>query len=411
MDRCSEACALMLRFAERTGLSLNVPGQRYLWTDAFAVCNFLGLAELTGVAAHEELALRLIERVHGELGRFHEEDRRRGWLSGLSDSDARIHPTRGGLRIGKPLPERAVSEAFDPELEWERDGQYFHYLTKWMHALDQAARFTGECTYNTWACELMQAAHRAFVYGPPGHHRMVWKVSVDLTRPLVPSMGQHDPIDGWATCRELATTAAAFHAERDPALATFTTDFGRMILREALSTDDPLGLGGLFFDTYRLAKIEPTSKFLPWLVEGGRRGLEAYLSEHTLLAPAHHRLAFRELGLALGLAAMASLDPTELRAKLDPRTYGRYVELAEHEALRQEIVSFWLRPEHRRVSTWTEHLDISDVMLATCLVPEGFLLFDPRRSTALPANGGPSIARADPAWSNSESSIAPAQRR
>jgi hypothetical protein len=29
----------------------------------------------------------------------------------------------------------------------------------------------------------------------------------------------------------------------------------------------------------------------------------------------------------------------------------------------------------------------------------------------LPANGGPSIARADPAWSNSESSIAPAQRR
>jgi hypothetical protein len=40
------------------------------------------------------------------------------------------HPTRGGLRIGKKLPERRPGEAFQERLEWERDGQYFHYLTK-----------------------------------------------------------------------------------------------------------------------------------------------------------------------------------------------------------------------------------------------------------------------------------------
>jgi hypothetical protein len=52
------------------------------------------------------------------------------------------HPTRGGLRIGKQLPERRPGEPYDPQVEWDRDGQYFHYLTKWMHALDQASSRT-----------------------------------------------------------------------------------------------------------------------------------------------------------------------------------------------------------------------------------------------------------------------------
>ena len=30
-------------------------------------------------------------------------------------------------------------------------------------------------------------------------------MSTDLTRPLVPSMGQHDPLDGFVTCNELQT--------------------------------------------------------------------------------------------------------------------------------------------------------------------------------------------------------------
>ena len=69
---------------------------------------------------------------------------RRGWLGGRSEEDGERHPTAGGLRIGKPLPERGAREPIDERLEWDRDGQYFHYLTKWMHALCQAAWFTGE---------------------------------------------------------------------------------------------------------------------------------------------------------------------------------------------------------------------------------------------------------------------------
>ena len=57
-----------MRFAERTGLISDLPPKRYLWTDAFAVCNFLGLAQATGEERYTALALRLIDQVHQVLG-------------------------------------------------------------------------------------------------------------------------------------------------------------------------------------------------------------------------------------------------------------------------------------------------------------------------------------------------------
>jgi len=145
-------------------------------------------------------------RVHHTLGRHRPDDVREGWLPGASED----HPTRGGLRIGKPLPERAPGEPLGSRREWDRDGQYFHYLTKWMHALDLTTRHTGRPTFNLWARELAETAHAAFTYDPPGSgpKRMYWKMSTDLSRPLVPSMGQHDPLDGYVTAAQLRRTAA-----------------------------------------------------------------------------------------------------------------------------------------------------------------------------------------------------------
>ena len=145
--RISDASALMLGFAERTGLDSDSPPRRYLWTDAFAVCNYLGLARATGKQHYKELALQLIDQVHHVLGRHRDDDPRRGWISGLNIQEGESHPTRGGLRIGKQLPERGETDPFDERLEWERDGQYFHYLTRWMHALDCVARVTGNADY------------------------------------------------------------------------------------------------------------------------------------------------------------------------------------------------------------------------------------------------------------------------
>jgi hypothetical protein len=156
---------IMTEFARETGLSpaSNTP-RHYLWTDAFAVCNFLGLYQETGGEEFKDLALQLVDQVHNTLGRHRGDDSRTGWISGLDEEQGRKHPTRGGLRIGKQLQERGPSVLFDETLEWDRDGQYYHYLTKWMHALNRVSRVTGDMKYNTWVVELAKTAHARFVY-------------------------------------------------------------------------------------------------------------------------------------------------------------------------------------------------------------------------------------------------------
>ena len=201
---------IMMEFAGETGLSpARKSPRRYLWTDAFGVCNFLGLYDQTGEETYLDLALQLVDQVHQTLGRHREDDSRTGWISGLDEEQGRKHPTRGGLRIGKELNERKPRDPLDERLEWDRDGQYYHYLTKWMHALNRVSRVTGDLTYHAWAIELAKTAHAKFVYAsfPGGPKRMYWKMSIDLSRPLVPSMGHHDPLDGFVTYSELQATA------------------------------------------------------------------------------------------------------------------------------------------------------------------------------------------------------------
>jgi hypothetical protein len=365
------AIELMTRFAERTGLTSERPQQRYLWTDAFAVCTFLGLGHVTGASRSTELALRLVRRVHEVLGHHRPDDRRTGWISGLSEEDGEAHPTRSGLRIGKPLPERAPDEPIDERLEWDRDGQYFHYLTKWMHALDQATRWTGQAIFTAWARELAYAAHRAFTYTPYQHarKRMYWKLSIDLSRPLVASMGQHDPLDGLVTYTQLETTAPG----SEPSLGHAVADFAAMVEPREFATADPLGLGGLLVDAYRVLQLEKQGARDQGLVESllaaATVGLGHYVGEPGLRLPAARRLAFRELGLAIGLGVFKrdawQAAPARVRASI--ARLSRYV------ALRAEIEAFWLRPEHRRVDSWLEHENINEVMLAASLQPDGFL--------------------------------------
>ena len=379
--RTQLAAELMSAFAERTGLRSGGPLRRYLWTDAFAVCNLLGLANATGEPRYRTLALELIRQVHLVLGRHREDDQRRGRLSGLRDSEAEAHPTRGGLRIGKPMPERTADQPLDDRLEWNRDGQYFHYLTKWMHALDQAARATGDARYNLWARELSEAAFGAFVYLPAagGGPRMHWKMSIDLSRPLVPSMGQHDPLDGYVTCRQLLTTAHALPGQAPgPDLTNQTTAWQAILHRGRWATADPLGLGGLLMDAYRLYQLpadEPAADdgLRRQLLAAALAGLKDYAAGAEWKGPAQYRLGFRELGLAIGLQAAERMlrsprtsEPSDL-----PRTLQRYLRLGP------EIEAFWCEPAHRSARTWAEHQDINEVMLATCLAPDGFLVLAP----------------------------------
>ena len=159
---------IMIEFTTLTGLlpTGEVQPRRYLWTDAFAVCNFLELYRHTGDETYQQLALRLVDQVHRVLGRHREDDPRTGWISGLDEHEGSMHPTKGGLRIGKEMNERRPADPVDERLEWDRDGQYYHYLTKWMHALNRVSRVTRDATYNRWAIELAKTAHAGFTYVP-----------------------------------------------------------------------------------------------------------------------------------------------------------------------------------------------------------------------------------------------------
>src|SRR6266545_1590432 len=118
-DASAIPARLMSEFAMRTGLSPAAPHpQRYLWTDAFAVCNFFELYARTGDQTHRRCAIELIDQVHQVLGRYRTDDMRSGWISGLDDETGRRRPTAGGLRIGKPLHERDAGEPIDERLEW-----------------------------------------------------------------------------------------------------------------------------------------------------------------------------------------------------------------------------------------------------------------------------------------------------
>ena len=201
---------IMMDFARITGLEpVSEHPKRYLWTDAFAVCNYLELFRRTKDVSYRDLALRLVDQVHHTLGRHRDDDPRRGWISGLDEQEGEQHPTIRGLRIGKQLNERKVGEPHNERLEWEQDGQYYHYLTKWMHALNRVSRVTEDPAYIKWAIELAKAAHGRFTYAPRlgDRKRMYWKMSIDLTYTLIPSMGQHDPLDGFVTYSELEATA------------------------------------------------------------------------------------------------------------------------------------------------------------------------------------------------------------
>jgi len=374
--RIQTAARLMDEFAAHTRADAGQPPRRYLWTDGFAVCNHLGLARATGNPVWRQRALALVEEVHHTLGRHRADDRRHGWISGLGEAEGEAHPTAGGLRIGKPLPERAPGEPLDERREWDRDGQYFHYLTRWMHALDQLARATREAHYNQWARELDATAFRAFSHipAPPlPTRRMHWKMSIDLSRPLLASMGQHDPLDGYLTTLQLRVTAASLaQAQAQPDLAEERREYAAMVRRGDWATDDPLGIGGLLVDAWRVqqlsqqgADIEPN--LFERLLDAAHSGLAIYLPGGDLQLPARYRLAFRELGLAIGLHAVERMQA------VDPGQRAQLVGLAQYLPLAGDIEAFWLDPAQQRSATWIEHQDINTVMLTTSLVPDGYL--------------------------------------
>jgi hypothetical protein len=382
----AQARELMQEYARTTGLEPPGPQpQRYLWTDAFAVCTFLRLSRQAGDVTSRDYAFRLISQVHHTLGRYRGDDARTGWISGLGEQEGEDHPTKGGLRIGKPMKERGPAEPYDERREWDRDGQYFHYLTKWMHALTVTARATGDPVYLRWAMELAQVVHARFTSLTPSgaRKRMYWKMRTDLSSPLVPFMGQHDPLDGFVTYSELQATADnEFRTVPLPDLHPQIRDIAAIGRGMDRVTDDPLGIGGLLFNAARITRLVARGQpdYLPLLdsvMGAALPGLKVFAGSSSLQYPAEFRLAFRELGLSIGLAGVSMIgDWIRENPRLsdrNPSLRRRVDALMRFGTMKDTIEQFWLDERNRQAATWTEHSGINLVMLATSLAPGGFL--------------------------------------
>jgi hypothetical protein len=352
---------------------------RYLWTDAFGVCTYL---TLYNSSRHDpsatddrprllQQAVALAEDVHSTLGHVRPDSElsksgsssssATAWLQG---ADAE-HPTRAGLRIGKPHPEGHP----------DGDGQYFHYLTKWAFALNQLARATQDSKYLRFAVELMQTAHRAFTHKTPsGMSRMCWKMSIDLTHPTVSSMGNLDSYDGLVTCTLLQQAAAKTlggvqavtgqgsdtawldQGSGSKVLQQEIADFQAMVDSRypSYTSDDPLDLGeALWLSHWQLGTVQPAAGGAAWarhLYAVSTANLGELWSSGYFDQPLRWRLGFREFGTSIGLQALL----------------GTQLELPD--------ADLWAARVQQIHDTWADNLytrdrDITPVMYVTSLDP------------------------------------------
>jgi hypothetical protein len=385
--RIAAAERIMSSFIARTGADGFAPARRYLWTDAYALLALVGLHWLTGRQSHLDAAAALAHQVHRELGRFRADDARSGWISGLDEREGARRPTAGGLRIGKPEPERAPGAVFDEHREWDRDGQYFHYLTKWMIALNRLAHATDDAAWNDLAVDLALASWPAFAArsAPGGTPRMHWKMSTDLSRPLVTSMGHHDPIDGLATFAQIRASQQELGGRH--ALESVCADMLAMCeASHSWATTDPLGIGGMLLDLAAIVRLSVHGRrelgnTLDRVLADSARSLDAFASTHELERPVGQRLAFRELGLAIGLYAVEPvrswmLYPHSRRGatRASVQRLGHVRSISDHADLRIAIQSCWMEPGAQSAPAWRSHEDINAVMLAASLVPDACIM-------------------------------------
>lgn len=214
---------------------------RYLWTDAFGVLNFLTLHKESHASNSRYLTLadRLVKNVHDVLGRTRDG---RSRLPGATDKE----PLQGGLRIGK------VSDTGS-----DGDGQYHHYLTVWMFALNRLSMATNDPSYNRQAVSLAKAIHpHFFIDRTSAYPRMVWKVTMDLARPLVKSEGNLDPIDGFMVFRLLQSSARKYGDGE--VLEEEIRDYQKVMARKGkhFVSSDPLDLGMTLWTAHWLAGRE-----------------------------------------------------------------------------------------------------------------------------------------------------------
>lgn len=309
--------------------------RRYLWTDAFAVLALATIADnLDGAPPGSPLgeparfrcaAGALVNAVHAGLGAP-----RSPAAADAMRADPRSPTGHVGLRIGK------VSSAPRTDVGMALDGQYFHYLDKWLLALVRAGRADD-------AAAIAKAAFPPFFdAGPHGDGRgggVRWKLSADASAPL--GLAHARATDDTLGARIVLGLVEHHRSRAAPSLRAELA-----LLDAALrgyvprATDDPLGWGlQAFFDGF--VRGQPRARALAALAP---RALDAR----------HFALPFRLYGALLG-ARVALMRPAGA-----PLARAADVE---------RLMDAGLERERRAAAAdGQEHTSINRVMLAACCI-------------------------------------------
>ncbi|KAF4994277.1 hypothetical protein FDECE_13169 [Fusarium decemcellulare] len=303
---------------------------RYLWTDAFGVVNLITLFEKTMAPKYLVLAKRLVQTVHHVLGRTRNGSER---LPGATDDE----PLKGGLRIGKM--DATGSDG---------DGQYHHYLTLWMFALNRLSWAAKDPAFNDLAIQLAKSIHPKFVLQSSNRLRMVWKISIDMKKVLVPSEGHLDAATGFAIYRMLQETAVK-QGRRDQMLKQEIEDYDQVMNRKSSTSPsgDPLDLGMGLWICHFHQNEDWAIKFITEAMDLADEIFDGKSADMS--GPASRRLAFREFGACLGVQCVGSDEP--LKTQID------------------ELIGFW--EKHLQQHDKDGLRPISQVMYAAALIPGG----------------------------------------
>jgi hypothetical protein len=241
-----------------------------------------------------------------------------------------------------------------------------------MDALSRAAVLLDKPRYHVYAVELADAVFPRFLQRSPSGMPvgLAWKMSIDLSRPQVSGISPHDALDGYVTFRGLSQSG-----ELTPAadLQEKTEILRELSAGHAWATSDPLGIGGLLLDAFRLAILPDRTSLDEQLIRdilaGADVGLRQFVRQGSLQLPPSHRLAFRELGLAIGLQTLPAIAAAADRSPDLAEAVAPYLgSLVANAGIERQIVEFWTDPRRREDAIWREHRDINEVMLATALL-------------------------------------------
>jgi hypothetical protein len=316
---------------DEAGLCADGKQRRYLWTDAFEVLSFISIAECfqkernkQEAEVYQQAAEKLIATVHRCLGAP-----RSSKPEHAMQTDPNSPTGHVGFRIGKTSSQKITDYGM------RYDGQYWHYVDKWLLALARAGHIE----------DGIRIAKSCFPYfsdaGPDGtgmRGGIRWKLSVDATPPE--SLQRAHASDDTLTALIVFSILEAHRPTSScPSLAEEIS-----LLQTALQgyrprvTDDPLGWGlEALFDQY---------------IEGQPRQASLHSIHSEALHPSHLSLPFRLYGAMIG--ARVDGDAVAPPDKVD-------------QLVRKSLA------HEQKVQGVEEHSSINRVMLAMCLLCPGAL--------------------------------------